>query len=116
MDGKVIDTKIKKDDSGMPFLTARACYEAKIRHEAQITNNNMNMLVLMQMFGHKKPDTTRKYYFNIDMNKYKGRIIGTLDGLYDFHDKIPAAPGSKDYIETIDSKGRTTKWMKSPKE
>ena len=34
VDGKVIDTKIKKDDSGMPFLTARACYEAKIRHEA----------------------------------------------------------------------------------
>lgn len=49
------------------------------------------------------------------MNKYKGRIIGTLDGLYDFHDKIPAAPDPKDYIETIDSKGRTTKWMKSPK-
>lgn len=24
--------------------------------------NNMNMLVLMQMLGHKKPDTTRKYY------------------------------------------------------
>ena len=78
--------------------------------------NNMNMLVLMQMLGHKKPDTTRKYYLNIDMNKYKGRIIGTLDGLYDFHDKIPTAPKPKDYIETIDSKGRTTKWMKSPKE
>ena len=43
-------------------------------------------------------------------------IIGTLDGLYDFHDKIPTAPEPKDYIETIDSKGRTTKWMKSPKE
>ena len=78
--------------------------------------NNMNMLVLMQMLGHKKLDTTKKYYLNIDMNKYKGRIIGTLDGLYDFHDKIPTAPGPKDYIETIDSKGRTTKWMKSPKE
>ena len=36
-------------------------------------------------------------------------IIGTLDGLYDFHDKIPTAPEPKDYIETIDSKGRTTK-------
>ena len=44
VDGKVIDTKIKKDDSGMPFLTARACYEAKIRHEAQITNGELKLL------------------------------------------------------------------------
>ena len=43
VDGKVIDTKIKKDDSGMPFLTARACYEAKIRHEAQITNGEVKI-------------------------------------------------------------------------
>lgn len=57
----------------------------------------------------------RKYYLNIDMNKYKGRIIGTLDGLYDFHDKIPAAPEPKDYIETIDSKGRKTRWAKPVK-
>ena len=34
VDGKVIDTKIKKDNSGMPFLTIRACYETKIKHEA----------------------------------------------------------------------------------
>ena len=34
VDGKVIDTEIKKDNSGMPFLTARACYETKIKHEA----------------------------------------------------------------------------------
>ena len=49
------------------------------------------------------------------MNKYKGRIIGTLDGLYDFHDKIPTAPEPKDYIETIDSKGRKTRWAKPVK-
>ena len=34
VDGRVIVTKIKKDNSGMPFLTARACYETKIKHEA----------------------------------------------------------------------------------
>lgn len=79
-------------------------------------HGNYEKLKPTLMLGHKKPDTTRKYYLNIDMNKYKGRIIGTLDGLYDFHDKIPVAPEPKDYIETIDSKGRTTKWMKSPKE
>ena len=33
VDGKVIDTEIKKGNSGMPFLTARACYETKIKHE-----------------------------------------------------------------------------------
>ena len=43
VDGKVIDTKIKKDENGMPFLTARACYEAKIRHEAQITNGEVKI-------------------------------------------------------------------------
>lgn len=34
VDGKVIDAKIKKDNSGMSFLTAMACYETKIKHEA----------------------------------------------------------------------------------
>ena len=33
VNSKTIDTKIKKDDNGMPFTTARACYEAKLQHE-----------------------------------------------------------------------------------
>ncbi len=35
-DGKVVDTRIKKDESGLPFLTARAAHEAKTEHEARL--------------------------------------------------------------------------------
>ncbi len=35
-DGKVVDTRIKKDESGLPFLTARAAHEAKAEHEARL--------------------------------------------------------------------------------
>ena len=77
------------------------------------------MLVLMQMLGHKKLDTTKKYYLNLDPKKYKKKIIGTLDGMYGFHENIPIAPEpnapEKDYIETIDSKGRKTRWAKPVK-
>ncbi len=34
--GKVVDTRIKKDESGLPFLTARAAHEAKAEHEARL--------------------------------------------------------------------------------
>ena len=30
---KTIDTKIRKDENGQPFLTARAAYEARKEHE-----------------------------------------------------------------------------------
>ena len=36
--GKVIDTKIRKDSNGRPFLTARAAFEAKKAHEERIRN------------------------------------------------------------------------------
>ena len=32
--GKIIDTRIKKDERGNPFLTARSAYEARKEHEA----------------------------------------------------------------------------------
>ena len=37
--GKVIDTRIKKDERGNPFLTARAAHEARKEHEASIRAN-----------------------------------------------------------------------------
>lgn len=73
---------------------------------------NMNVLLLMQMLGHKKIDTTRKYYLNIDAGKYKNKVLKTLNGLYDFQDILPVNEKPKDYIETIDSKGRKTKYVK----
>ena len=74
--------------------------------------NNVNMLLLMQMMGHKKLETTKAYYMKIDVEKYKDKSLKLLDSLYDFHDRIPEAKPSKDYIETIDSKGRKTKYLK----
>lgn len=38
-DGKVVDTRIKKDENGLPFLTARAAYEARAEHEARLKAN-----------------------------------------------------------------------------
>lgn len=38
-DGKIVDTKIKKDLDGLPFLTARAAHEAREAHRVRILNN-----------------------------------------------------------------------------
>ncbi len=37
-DGKIVDTKIRKDSNGNPFMTARAAHEAKKAHEDRIRN------------------------------------------------------------------------------
>ncbi len=37
--GKVVDTRIKKDQNGSPFLTARAAHEARKEHEARLRAN-----------------------------------------------------------------------------
>lgn len=36
LDGRTVDTRIKKDSQGSPFLTARSAYEAKKAHEARL--------------------------------------------------------------------------------
>ena len=36
--GKIVDTRIKKDPEGKPFLTARAAHEARKAHEARLKN------------------------------------------------------------------------------
>jgi integrase len=74
--------------------------------------NNVNMLLLKQMLGHKKTDTTEAYYLKIDVDKYKNKSMKLLDSLYDFHGRTPEDKPPVDYIETIDSKGRKTKYMK----
>lgn len=74
--------------------------------------NNVSMMLLMQMLGHKKLDTTKKYYLNIDVEKYKSKVIKTLDNMYNFHDLCPLLEPPKDYIETIDSQGRKTRYAK----
>ena len=72
----------------------------------------MNMLLLMKMLGHKKLDTTKRYYLNIEVDKYRDRVLKTLNGLYDFHGRTPEDKPPADFVETIDSKGRRTKYKK----
>lgn len=74
--------------------------------------NNVNMLLLMQMMGHKKLETTKAYYMKIDVKKYKDKTMHLLDSLYDFHGKTPEAKPPAEYIETTDSKGRKTRYTK----
>lgn len=74
--------------------------------------NNVNSLLLMKMLGHKKYDTTMEYYLKIDVDRFKNKTIKLLDSLYDFHDKKVISEPPKEYVETIDSKGRRTKYMK----
>lgn len=104
-----------KTDTGIEFRY----HNLRHTYASTCAFNNMNMLVLMQMLGHKKLDTTKKYYLNLDPKKYKKKIIDTLNGMYGFHENIPIAPEpnapEKDYIETIDSKGRKTRWAKPVK-
>ena len=70
------------------------------------------MLLLMQMMGHKKLETTKEYYMKIDVKRYKDKTMHLLDSLYDFHGRTPEDKPPVDYIETIDSKGRKTRYTK----
>ena len=85
-----------------------------LRHTyaTQCAFNNVNMLLLMKMLGHKKLDTTKRYYLNIEVDKYRDRVLKTLNGLYDFHGRTPEDKPPADFVETIDSKGRRTKYTK----
>ena len=65
--------------------------------------------------SNKKLETTKKYYLKIDMTKHKEKVIKTLDSMYDFHGRIVLDEPSQDYIETIDSRGRKTRYLKKEK-
>ena len=97
-----------KSDTGIEFKF----HNLRHTYATNCAFNNVNMLLLMQMLGHKKLDTTKAYYMRIDVDRYKDKSIKLLDSLYDFHGRIPESKPPVDYIETIDSKGRKTKYMK----
>ena len=73
-----------------------------LRHTyaTQCAFNNVNMLLLMKMLGHKKPDTTKRYHLNIEVDKYRDRVLKILNGLYDFHGR---KPGDKPPAEMLKS-------------
>lgn len=45
---------------------------------------NMSLQILMSMMGHKKIDTTRKYYINTDNESMKSRTKKLLDDMYTY--------------------------------
>lgn len=83
--------------------------------------NNVNLQLLMSMLGHKKIETTRKYYINTDSDALRSRTTKILDGMYAFHGMIPeftegAQPTT---YETINSKGFRTSytiWGEQPED
>ena len=97
-----------KADTGIEFKF----HNLRHTYATQCAFNNVNMLLLKQMLGHKKTSTTEAYYLKIDVDKYKNKSMKLLDSLYDFHGRTPEDKPPMDYIETIDSKGRKTKYIK----
>lgn len=49
--------------------------------------NNMNIQILMQQMGHKKIDTTRKYYINLNNEELKRKTKALMDTMFDFQPK-----------------------------
>ena len=46
--------------------------------------SNMNINLLMQFMGHKKIDTTRKYYINLNSEDFYARSLKVIDEMYEF--------------------------------
>lgn len=75
--------------------------------------NNVNLQMLMSMMGHKKLETTKTYYINIDNEPLRKRTFKIIDNMYTYQTApMPLDEPPKDYVETIDSKGRKTRYMK----
>ena len=75
--------------------------------------NNVNLQMLMSMMGHKKIDTTKTYYINTDNEPLRKRTFKIIDNMYTYQTApMPLDEPPKDYVETIDSKGRKTRYMK----
>ena len=70
--------------------------------------------MLKTMMGHKKIDTTQKYYINSDNAPLKKRTARILDGMYTYHSALPILDEPPaEFVETVDSKGRKTRYTKT---
>ena len=56
INNQVVDTKIKKDSHGLPFLTARAAHEAKLQHESKLITGEIEL-------PQKQSKTTLSYIY-----------------------------------------------------
>lgn len=46
--------------------------------------NNVNLYMLMSMMGHKKIETTKKYYINTNNDIFKKKALEIIDNMYNF--------------------------------
>ena len=74
--------------------------------------NNVNMQMLMTMLGHKKLDTTRKYYIDTDNETLHKRTMAILNSMYIYQSATEYFPKEKPIYTTIDSKNRRTNFTK----
>ena len=73
--------------------------------------NNVNLQWLMSALGHKKIETTRRYYINADNETLRKKTLRIIDEMYDFHDRMVESDyGQPDYYETISSRGGKTRY------
>lgn len=74
--------------------------------------NNVNLQWLMSALGHKKIDTTRKYYINADNDTLRRKTLKIIDDMYDFQGKMADISEGMppDYYETISSSGSKTRY------
>ena len=66
VNGQVVDTRIKKDENGLPFLTARAAHEAKLKHEAKLASGEIEI-------APKSNITTLSYVYETYLNSSKAK-------------------------------------------
>lgn len=81
-------TRIKKilhPDDIVPFKYKEFKYH-NLRHTyaSHCAAVNMNMQMLMSLMGHKKMDTTRKYYISTDNESLKERTQNQLNGMFTY--------------------------------
>ena len=99
-----------KEEMGIDFLY----HNLRHTYATNCAINNVNLQLLMSMLGHKKIETTRRYYINTDNSELRKKTVKILDGMYEFHDieEIDFYEGAKPtFYETRNSKGFKTPYM-----
>ena len=74
--------------------------------------NNVNLQWLMSALGHKKIETTRKYYINADNETLRKKTLKIIDGMYGFQGMMPDVSEElpPDHYKTVNSRGKASKY------
>ncbi len=66
---------------------------------------NVNLQMLMTMMGHKKIETTRKYYISTDNDLFREKTLQLLNTMYDFTNLPPEEPPMDPNLSTYYASG-----------